>query len=119
HIRFDGTTPVTTYITRLQAMQRRYSTDKVLSNLPLAMEGDAGDWMDSLPAKLLEDMDSSLEVWFEQLRLRFAADISEVLAKADDLRHSFANEDTLSVRQYLSQKIQLYREAGETSEDTM
>lgn len=100
-------------------MARCYSEKAVLTNLPLAMEGDAGEWMDGLPESLLEDMDDSLDMWIDQLRLRFSSNISEVLAKADALRHSFAKEDTLSVRQFLSQKVQLYREAGETSEDTM
>jgi hypothetical protein len=119
HIRFDGSMPVVTYITRLQAMARRYTEATVLANLPLAMEGDASTWMDGLPPTLLQCMDDSLEEWFTQLRLRFAVDISEVLAQADALRHSFAQEDVLDLRQYLSQKIQLYREAGETSEDAM
>lgn len=51
--------------------------------------------------------------------MRFVADISDVLAKADALRHSFADEDSLDVRQYISQKVQFYREAGETSEDSI
>ncbi|OBT60288.1 hypothetical protein VE03_10178 [Pseudogymnoascus sp. 23342-1-I1] len=110
HISFNGSLPVTTYIS---AYDRA-----VLTNLPLAMEGDAGEWMDGLPKSLLEDMDDSLDMWIDQLRLRFASNISDVLAKADALRHSFAEEDTLSVRQFLSRKVQLYREAGETSEDT-
>ncbi|OBT47114.1 hypothetical protein VE00_03059 [Pseudogymnoascus sp. WSF 3629] len=119
HISFNGSLPVTTYISRLRRMARCYSKKAVLTNLPLAMEGDAGEWMDGLPQSLLEDMDDSLDMWIDQLRLRFSSNISEVLAKADALRHSFAEEDTLSVRQFLSQKVQLYREAGETSEDTM
>ena len=119
HISFNGSLPVTTYISRLRRMARCYSEKAVLTNLPLAMEGDAGEWMDGLPQSLLEDMDDSLDMWIDQLRLRFSSNISEVLAKADALRHSFAEEDTLSVRQFLSQKVQLYREAGETSEDTM
>ena len=119
HISFNGTLPVTTYINRLRRMARCYSEKAVLTNLPLAMEGEAGEWMDGLPESLLQDMDDSLETWIDQLHLRFSPDISEVLATADALRHSFATEASLPVRQYLSKKIQLYREAGETSEDTM
>jgi hypothetical protein len=82
HIRLDGSTPVVTYITRLQAMARRYTEATVLANLPLAMEGDASTWTEGLPHALLWRMDGSLEEWFTQLRFRFAIDISEVLAQA-------------------------------------
>jgi hypothetical protein len=100
-------------------MARRFTDQLILGHLPLAMEGLAAQWLDSLPESLITMMDHDLELWFRQLRLRFAADISEVLARADALRHSFADEDNLDVRQYMSEKVQLYSEAGETSEDSI
>lgn len=47
-------------------------------------------------------MGDDLETWFDQLKLRFAADVSDVLAKVNALRHSFADEDKLDVRSYMS-----------------
>jgi hypothetical protein len=39
-----------------------YSKKAVLTNLPLTMEGNVGEWMDGLPKSLLESMDDLLEV---------------------------------------------------------
>lgn len=64
HIRYDGTTPLTTYITRVRTMARRFNDQLVLDNLPLAMEGLAARWLDSLPEALISMIDHDLELWF-------------------------------------------------------
>lgn len=39
------------------------------------------------------------------------------MAEADDLNHSFADEDKLTLRQYIDRKLTLYNETGEMDED--
>jgi hypothetical protein len=62
-----------------------YSKKAVLTNLPLTIEGDIGEWMDGLLKSLLEEMDNLLNVWIKQLQLHFAANIFKVLIKANAL----------------------------------
>src|ERR1700693_2000638 len=81
--------------------------------LPLALKGDARSWFDSLFPEVKLRMNESLEEWFRHLRSRFQKDASAALQEGDNLRHSFDNESTVTVRQYMTQKQSLYLEAGE------
>jgi hypothetical protein len=42
---------------------------------------------------------------------------TQALSEADAVRHSFADESKLTVREYITKKTQLYQEAGEEQED--
>jgi lipoprotein signal peptidase len=74
-----------------------YSKKAVLTNLPLAIAGNVGEWIDRLLKSLLQDINNSLNMWINQLCLYFVFNISKVLAKANTLQHSFIKENTLSI----------------------
>ena len=116
-LEYDGTSLVTSYINRLKWLAESYSDDAVLDELPVALKGDAREWFDSLFPDTKFRMNESLDEWFRQLRSRFQINASVALQQADTLRHSFDNEETLTVGQYMTQKQSLYLEAGEQNED--
>jgi hypothetical protein len=108
---------VTSYINRLQYLAQSFSDEAVLEELPVALKGDARDWFDSLFPETKFRMNESLDEWFRQLRSRFQKNASVALQEADALRHSFDDEATLTVRQYMTRKQSLYLEAGEQQEE--
>jgi hypothetical protein len=116
-LEYDGISPVTSYINRIQYMATTYDDSAVLSQLPMAMIGDARVWFDSLSLATKDRMNQSLVEWIDHLRLRFKADSSAAIRKADSMRHTFEDESKLDVRRYLTLKQSLYIEAGEENED--
>jgi hypothetical protein len=50
------------YISHLQRIACYYSKKAVLTNLPLAIEGDVGEWIDGLLKSLLKDINNLLNV---------------------------------------------------------
>ncbi|TAQ88263.1 hypothetical protein B7494_g3406 [Chlorociboria aeruginascens] len=116
---YDGTTLITSYINRFEYLAETYGEASVLAVLPIAMAGDALNWFDSLDHVTRRAMNVSLDEWKDQLRARFQANASFALEEADSLKHSFADETKLDVRQYLTRKTQLYMEAGENNQDAV
>src|SRR5947199_5909724 len=57
-------------------------------------------------------MAHSLHLWVNELCLRFQKDRLQCREEADRLQFSFAREDTLSLRQYITRKRNLYDESG-------
>lgn len=115
-LKYGGETAVTTYINRLEFFCRQYGNPAVLRLLPLAMKKDAAEWMVGLAPDIFECMSNDIDEWIKQLRMRFAGRATQFLRKADSMVHCFGNP-SLSVRQYITKKQSLYREAGETDED--
>jgi hypothetical protein len=120
-VEYDGKSSITSYINRLKYMAQSYGSDALLSVLPLAMIGKARTWFDSLPSKSRTAMNSSLDVWYSKLLAYFQKDMSKSLEEADQMKHRFdgKNGAITDVREYMTQKLELYNEAGEQSEDLM
>lgn len=116
-LEYDGTTPVSSYLNRLDFMAGTYGSEAVLAKLPKAMINDARVWFDSVSVTVKNKMNHSLDLWKTQLRDRFKKDASTAIQQADRLTHDFNDESEYDVRQYLSKKQALYQEAGEESED--
>lgn len=62
-LKYDGTTPVTTYVKRLEFLATQYGDGAILQVLPLAMRGDASDWLNSLSSETFTLMNSDLVEW--------------------------------------------------------
>jgi hypothetical protein len=116
-VKYTGLTPVTSYINRIKYLTRTYGETVLLASLPMGMMEAAGDWFDSLSDATRDRMNTSLDEWIHQLLSRFKLNSARALATADRMRHTFADESQLDVRDYLTKKTQLYREAGEEQED--
>ena len=89
----------------------------VLASLPFGIHDLAREWFDSLSRDVRNEMNNSLDLWIDQLLRRFKDNSVQALSKADSMRHSFADESQLTVREYITKKTQLYYEAGEEQED--
>jgi hypothetical protein len=50
---------------------------------------------------------------------RFLQTASAALVKADSMKHTFKNESSLNVRQYITEKQSLYLEAEESNVDNI
>lgn len=109
--------PVTSYVNRIEYLAQTYGDPPVLATLPLAMTDIAQTWFDSLSSSTRRAMNNSIDEWIDQLLRRFKSNASMALKQADNMRHTFADETTLDVREYITRKIQLYNEAGEDKED--
>lgn len=124
---FDGSGSVTIFINRISSMVNRYGRYEVLSVLPLCLKnnksdeglGGARDWYDTLDQRTLERMDCDVNEWVIQLRRRFQRDVMDAEEAADKCVFSFANEDKLSLRAYITRKIVLLREADYEDEGKM
>ena len=99
-------------------MASTYGDSAILPLLPSAMKGAARTWFDSMFLSVRMDMNQSLVLWCEKLTARFRKDPSIACAEADNMLHRFNGENS-DVREYMTRKMELYQEAGETSEDLM
>ncbi|KAH8812984.1 hypothetical protein F5884DRAFT_786887 [Xylogone sp. PMI_703] len=117
NLKYDGTTSVTSYISRLQFLSRRFGEENVLGKLDTAMEGVAQAWFDSLSLQDKLDMSESLNDWIARLKTRFTPDITSLLLEADEIKHSFGGMS--DVRSFIDKKESMYREVGESNEDVM
>jgi len=91
-----------------------------MATLPLCMDGEASDWYVSLDNSIYTILAESIEAWKMYLIFRFRADAAAALSKADAMTHRFENEGipgNLDVRQYITKKLALYIETGETNYD--
>ena len=119
---FDGTpdTPsAVAYGKRLTMLAGMYGERPVLATLPLCMKGRAATWFDGLEDEVATLMTESIEEWKIQLVRRFHTNPSQALVKADSMQHRFDDETEMDVREYISRKYGLYREAGETNQDNI
>ena len=105
-------TGVALFIKRINQIVDLHGTSAVLKQLPLCMRGEAMEWYASLEEDTTERMAHSLHIWASKLRLRFQKDHLQCREEADQLQFSFAREDTLSLRQYITRKRNLYDESG-------
>src|SRR2546421_2794928 len=103
-------TGVALFIKRISQIVDLHGTSAVLKQLPLCMHGEAMEWYASLEEDTTEWMAYSLHIWASELRLRFQKDHLQCQKEADRLQFSFAREDTLSLRQYITRKRNLYDE---------
>jgi hypothetical protein len=94
-----------------------YGEQPVLATLPLCMREKALNWFSGLNEDVTTLMAESLEEWKIQLIRRFNANASQALSKADAMKHSFADESVLDIREYITEKQSLYVAAGEKDED--
>jgi len=106
------TTGVTLFIKRISQIADLHGTSAILKQLPLCMRSEAMEWYASLKEDTMEQMAHSLQLWANELRLRFQKDRLQCREEADRLQFSFAREDTLSLRQYITRKRNLYDESG-------
>lgn len=93
-------------------MVNRYGRDEVLEVLPLCMKDLAREWYDTLQGDLLERMDRSVDNWIIQLRARFARSPIDAEDDADRCKFSFAQENRVDLRTYLTRQQNLLVEAG-------
>ena len=105
-------TGVALFIKRISQIADLHGTSAVLKQLPLCMRGEAMEWYASLEEDITEWMAHSLHIWASELRLRFQKDRLQCREEVDRLQFSFAREDTLSLRQYITRKRNLYDESG-------
>jgi hypothetical protein len=105
-------TGVALFIKRISQIADLHGTSAVLKQLPLCMRGEAMEWYASLEEDTTERMAHSLHIWASELRLRFQKDRLQCQEEADRLQFFFAREDTLSLRQYITRKRNLYDESG-------
>ena len=117
---YNGSTSAVAYARRITTFTSIYGPRKILATLPLCMEGEASDWYDSLDNAIHAILSESVEAWKIHLVSRFRADAAAALSKADAMHHRFEEEhlpDKLNVRQYITKKLALYIEAGESNYD--
>ena len=79
------TTGVALFIKRISQIADLYSTSAVLKQLPLCMHGEAMEWYASLEEDTTEQMAHSLQLWANELRLRFQKDHLQCREEADRL----------------------------------
>ena len=106
------TTGVALFIKRISQIADLHGTSAILKQLPLCMRDEAMEWYASLEEDTTEWMAHSLQLWANELRLRFQKNCLQCREEADRLQFSFAREDTLSLRQYITRKRNLYNESG-------
>ena len=106
------TTGVALFIKRISQIVDLHGTSAILKQLPLCMHGKAIEWYANLEKDITEWMAHSLHLWVSELHLRFQKDHLQCREEADRLQFSFAREDTLSLRQYITRKRNLYDESG-------
>jgi hypothetical protein len=109
---YNGKTSVHVYIRRIQLRVNEYGERKVLAVLPLCMRDAAGEWYESIDDEVHDRLMVSVEEWCAQLRLRFQLNPIEAEQRANRLKHNFGREDILDVKQYITKKHSLLREAG-------
>ena len=98
------TTGVTLFIKCISQIMNLHSTSAILKQLPLCMRSEAMEWYASLEEDTTEWMAHSLHIWASELRLHFQKDRLQCREEVDQLQFSFAREDTLSLRQYITRK---------------
>src|SRR5947207_2697323 len=98
------TTGVALFIKCINQIADLYSTSAILKQLPRCMWGKAMEWYASLEEDTMEQIAHSLHFWANELRLHFQKDRLQCREEADRLQFSFAREDTLSLRQYITRK---------------
>jgi len=116
---FDGSPSGTTavaYCRRLTFLGT-YGEQPVLATLPLCMREKALNWFSGLNEDVATLMAENLEEWKLQLIRQFNANASQALSKADAMKYSFADESALDVREYITEKQNLYVAAGKKDED--
>ena len=106
------TTGVALFIKCISQIADLHGTLAVLKQLPLCMRGEAMEWYASLEENTTEWIAHSLQLWANELWLHFQKDRLQCREEADRLQFSFAREDTLSLRQYITRKRNLYDESG-------
>jgi len=105
------TTGVALFIKHINQIADLHGTSAILKQLPLCMCGKAMEWYASLEEDMTEWMTHSLHLWANELQLRFQKDCLQCREEADRLQFSFAREDTLLLRQYITRKRNLYDES--------
>src|SRR2546421_3544940 len=105
-------TGVALFIKHISQIADLHGTSAFLKQLPLCMCSEAMEWYASLEEDTTEWMAHSLHLWASELCLCFQKDRLQCREEADRLQFSFAREDTLSLRQYITQKRNLYDESG-------
>ena len=108
---------VALFLKRIDQMSRQYGNQAVLDVLPLCVKNDALEWYTGLNQNTTEQMSDSLAVWKDQLRRRFASDSMDALDEAYRLRFRWDREDTMDLRQYVTRKVLLLKEARILDED--
>lgn len=118
--KFNGS-GVDAYISRIRHLAKTCGDDVVLANLSIGivsdLESDGARWFMSLTEREREHLAVDLDLWEDKLRQRFREDRGDLMAKADEMSHSFRDEERLPLRKYIDDKIYLYNEAGEIDED--
>ncbi|KAG9233316.1 hypothetical protein BJ875DRAFT_512541 [Amylocarpus encephaloides] len=100
-LELTDTTRVTSYLHRLVGFVTSHGEAEVLALLPQAMIGKAQTCYDGLFPTTEAIMYRDIREWYTRLLDNFQQDRSLSLQKADALTHSFANEEKLTVRDYL------------------
>ncbi|TQW04488.1 retrotransposable element [Cordyceps javanica] len=112
---------VASYISQIRWMAETMGSDTVLQNLALGIlsdrDSDGYNWFIGLSESTKQRLAKDLHLWYDLLEERFKRDRGAIMVEADNLKHNFAKEDTLSLQKYLDRKKALYREAGGMDED--
>jgi len=87
-------------------MVNRYGATEVLLCLPRCMQDLAEEWYDTLSPDLLQRMDYDVDLWIIGLRARFARHPIVAQEEANRCRFSFAQEDRLDLRSYITRHRQ-------------
>ncbi|KAI1820374.1 hypothetical protein F4861DRAFT_543008 [Xylaria intraflava] len=113
--------PVSTYISKLDHLIRRFGEKVVMDNLVVGILLDADSpgarWYMSLPEDDKETFSTNYARFKTAITQRFGRNRNEMMRKGDQITHSFTNEDTFSVYDYIDEKLKWYTEAGNLSED--
>ncbi|PTB61720.1 hypothetical protein BBK36DRAFT_1163660 [Trichoderma citrinoviride] len=116
-------TPIRAYISTLQFLRKKHGDSAILERLVpglmSAPTSNGAEWFQSLDARSKELLIDDLDLWITMLDQRFRDDRGAILVKADELKHSFAAEDSLPLQTYMDRKIAYYTEAGDVDEDTV
>ncbi|KAH7124582.1 hypothetical protein EDB81DRAFT_911483 [Dactylonectria macrodidyma] len=112
---------ISAYINQLNFLTRQYGEEQILANIVPGLmsrpDSDGCQWFNSLDYRTQGRLTYDLELWKTLLEQRFRRDRGAIMIEADNLRHSFREEDQLSLQAYIDKKIRLYNEVGNIDED--
>jgi hypothetical protein len=105
-------TDVLFFINRARSVAYQHGISSVLEVLPLCMRGQALQWHTSLLPDTQRRLSLDLNYWCELLEQEFKKDPLIARREARNLQFKFSTADTVSLSDYLYEKINLLRAAG-------
>jgi hypothetical protein len=112
-------TDVFFFINRVRIVANQEGNQPVLDVLPFCLKGRALEWHTSLPPHTIMDLNRSLDLWCACLEREFKRDPLEARRTARQLTFSFGTVDTMSLADYLQEKLTLLQAAGTFDVETI